>query len=78
MTCIIFAILGCLLGFAPVRSQRLTGFVIAVGVLFGYYITQNPFERLAQTGIILPFFAAFFPIALFIALIFIVKKVKDL
>ncbi|MBQ8476378.1 LptF/LptG family permease [bacterium] len=78
LTCILFAILGCLLGFAPPRSQRLIGFTIAVGIIFGYYITLPFFDLLAQKGVLPPFIAAVFPIILFIILIFIIKKAKDL
>lgn len=77
-TCILFAIIGCLLGFAPPRSQRLIGFTIAVGIIFGYYITLPFFDLLAQKGILPPLLAAGLPIILFILSIFIIKKVKDL
>ena len=78
LTCILFAIIGCLLGFAPPRSQRLIGFTIAVGIIFGYYITLPFFDLLAQKGVLPSFVAAGFPIVLFIISIFIIKKVKDL
>lgn len=78
LTCILFAIIGCMLGFSPPRSQRLIGFTIAVGIIFGYYITLPFFDLLAQKDIISPFMAASFPILLFIIVIFILKKVKDL
>jgi len=78
LTCILFAIIGCLLGFAPHRSQRLIGFTIAVGMIFAYYITLPFFDLLAEKSILPPFIAAVFPIILFIISIFIIKKVKDL
>ena len=78
LTCILFAIIGCMLGFAPPRSQRLVGFTVAVGMIFGYYITLPFFDLLAQKGIMAPFLAASFPMILFIISIFIIKKVKDL
>ena len=78
LTCILFAIIGCLLGFAPPRSQRLIGFTVAVGMIFGYYITLPFFDLLAQKGVIPSFLAAGFPIILFGISIFIIKKVKDL
>lgn len=78
LTCILFAIIGCMLGFAPPRSQRLVGFTIAVGMIFGYYITLPFFDLLAQKAILPPFIAAVFPIILFIISIFIIKKAKDL
>ena len=78
LTCILFAIIGCLLGFAPPRSQRLVGFTIAVGIIFGYYITLPFFDLLAQKAVLPPFIAASFPIILFLISIFIIKKAKDL
>ncbi len=78
LTCILFAIIGCLLGFAPPRSQRLIGFTIAVGMIFGYYITLPFFDLLAQKAVLPPFICAVLPIVLFIISIFIIKKVKDL
>ena len=78
LTCILFAIIGCMLGFAPPRSQRLVGFTIAVGMIFAYYITLPFFDLLAQKAILPPFIAASFPIILFIISIFIIKKAKDL
>ncbi len=78
LTCILFAIIGCLLGFAPPRSQRLIGFTIAVGMIFGYYITLPFFDLLAQKAVLPPFICAVLPIVLFIISIFVIKKAKDL
>ena len=78
LTCILFAIIGCLLGFSPPRSQRLVGFTVAVGMIFAYYITLPFFDLMAQKGVMTPFIAASFPIILFIGAIFIIKKYKDL
>lgn len=78
LTCILFAIIGCLLGFSPPRSQRLVGFTIGVGIIFAYYITLPFFELLAQKSVIPPFLAAAFPIIAFIFTIFAIKKAKDL
>ena len=78
LTCILFAIIGCMLGFSPPRSQRLIGFTIAVGMVFAYYITLPFFDMLAQKAVLTPFLAAAFPMILFITTIFIIKKVKDL
>ncbi len=78
LTCILFAIIGCLLGFSPPRSQRLIGFTIAVGMIFAYYITLPFFDLVAQKGVLPPFISAAFPIVLFIVSIFVIKKYKDL
>ncbi len=77
-TCVLFAILGALLGYAPPRSVRMVGFIIAAGLLFGYYITLPAFGVLAEKSILPPFICASFPTIVFIASIFIVKKNKDL
>ena len=78
LTCVIFAAIGCLLGFSPPRSQRLVGFTIAVGMIFAYYITLPFFDLLAQKGVLFPFLASAFPIIVFIAAIFVIKKARDL
>ena len=78
LTCIIFAAIGCLLGFSPPRSQRLVGFTVAVGMIFAYYITLPFFDLMAQKGVMWPFLAAAFPIIAFIVSIFMIKKIKDL
>jgi len=78
LTCILFAALGCLLGFSPPRSQRLIGFTVAVGVVFGYYITLPFFDLLAEKGVLFPIIAVSTPILLFLAAIFIIKKIRDL
>ncbi len=78
LTCILFAIIGCLLGFSPPRSQRLVGFTVAVGMVFAYYITLPFFDLLAQKGVLPPFLAASVPIIAFVISIFCIKKYKDL
>ncbi len=78
LTCVIFAAIGCLLGFSPPRSQRLVGFTIGVGMIFAYYITLPFFDLLAQKGVLFPFLAAAFPIIVFVAAIFVIKKARDL
>jgi lipopolysaccharide export LptBFGC system permease protein LptF len=76
--CILFAILGCLLGFSEPRYQRLIGFTIAVAIIFLYFITMPFFDMLAEKGIASPIFTAFIqPIAIFIFII-LLKKKKDL
>jgi len=78
LTCILFAAIGCLLGFSPPRSQRLIGFTIAVGMIFAYYITLPFFDLMAQKSVMPSFLAAAFPIIVFLISIFFIKKVKDL
>ncbi|MCD8024117.1 MAG: LptF/LptG family permease [Candidatus Gastranaerophilales bacterium] len=78
LTCILFAVIGCLLGFSPPRSQRLVGFTVAVGIVFAYYITLPFFDMLAQKGVLPPFLAASLPFLGFILAIVLIKKYKDL
>lgn len=76
--CVLFAIIGCLLGFSRPREQKLVNFVIGIGIVFGYYITLPFFDMCAEKGIMSPFITSSIqPIAILIA-IFIFKKLKDL
>lgn len=76
--CILFAVLGCLLGFSKPREQKLVNFVIGIGIVFGYYITLPFFDMCAEKGILSPFITSSIqPIAI-LAAIFIFKKVKDM
>ena len=76
--CVLFAVLGCLLGFSKPREQKLVNFVIGIGIVFGYYITLPFFDMCAEKGILSPYLTSSIqPIAIFIA-IFIFKKIKDL
>ena len=75
--CILFAILGSLLGFSRPREQKLVNFVIGIGIVFGYYITLPFFDMCAEKGILSPYITSSIqPIAILIA-IFIFKKIKD-
>ena len=76
--CILFAIIGCILGFSRPREQKLVNFVIGIGIVFAYYITLPFFDMCAEKGLLSPFITASIqPIAILIA-IFIFKKMKDL
>jgi len=78
LTCVLFAMIGCLLGFAPPRSVRLVGFTLAVGLIFAYYITLPFFDLMAEKGVMWPFMSAALPIVGFVVVIFVAKKMKDL
>ena len=78
LNCVLFAILGALLGYAPPRSVKYLGFVFAAVILFSYYITIPFFDVLASKSVLPPFVCAALPFAIFISLIFIIKKQKDL
>ena len=76
--CVLFAVLGSLLGFSRPREQKLVNFVIGIGIVFGYYITLPCFDMCAEKGILSPYLTSSIqPIAILIA-IFIFKKIKDL
>lgn len=76
--CIIFAILGCLLGFSKPREQKFIGMLIAVGVIFAYYITIPFFDLLAEKAILSPWIASMIAPFASIVLIVLMKKLKDL
>ena len=76
--CILFAIAGCLLGFSKPREQKFIGMLIAVGVIFAYYITIPFFDLLAEKSILSPWITSMIPPVSITALIFILKKMKDL
>lgn len=76
--CIVFAILGCLLGFSRPREQKFIGMLIAVGVIFAYYITIPFFDLLAEKAILSPYITALIAPIVAIALIVIIKRSKDL
>lgn len=78
LVCILLAVLGCLLGFSKPREQRLIGFTIAIGCIFGYYITLPFFDLLAEKGVIAPFFAAAIPPVAFLCAIIAFYKTRDL
>ena len=76
--CIVFAILGCILGFSKPREQKFIGMLIAVGVIFLYYITIPFFDLLAEKAILSPWIASMIVPVSAIALIVVLKKLKDL
>lgn len=76
--CILFAILGCLLGFSKPREQKFMGMLIAVGVIFAYYITIPFFDLLAEKAVLSPWITSMIAPAAAIILIVILKRTKDL
>lgn len=76
--CVLLAIMGCLLGFSKPREQRLIGFTIAIGCIFGYYITLPFFDLLAEKGALSPIICAAFPPLAFLGAIILFYKSKDL
>ena len=78
LICILFAILGCLLGFSKPREQRLIGFTIAIAIIFAYYITLPFFDLLAEKSILHPIISASIQPVLIAIFVYILKKHKDL
>ncbi len=76
--CVLFAILGCILGFSQPREQRLIGFTVAIVITFLYYITLPFTDMLAEKGILEPLTAAAIHPVLLIVVIILAKKIKDL
>lgn len=78
LSCIFLAILGCILGYARPREQRLYGFTSAVGVIFAYYILIPLLDLLAQKGVLFPIIAASVPFFIVIGAIFLSLKLKNI
>lgn len=78
LICILFAIMGCLLGFSKPREQRLVGFTIAIGTIFLYFITIPFFDLLAEKGVLPPLITAAVPPLAFLGAIWAFYKSKDL
>ena len=76
--CILFAIMGTLLGFSKPREQRLIGFTIAIGCIFLYYITLPFFDLLAEKNVLPPLITASFPPIAFLCCILAFYKSKEL
>ncbi len=57
----VFAFLGMPLGMQRVRSARLTGFSVAVGVFIAYYVIIKTLEALGDNGFIDPVIAVWAP-----------------
>ena len=78
LICIMFAVLGCLLGFSQPREQRLIGFTVAIAIVFSYYITLPFFDLLAEKRVMPPYLTASIQPLAILAAMYIVKKIKDL
>ena len=78
LMCVVFAILGCLLGYSNPREQRVIGFTIAVGIIFLYFMSLPFFNLMAEKSILSPYITATIqPIAIGF-LIYFYKKHKGL
>ena len=75
--CMLFAIIGALLGFSKPREQKLIGFTIAIGCIFAYYITLPFFDLMAEKGILPPLITASLPPVCFLIAIVAFYKSRD-
>lgn len=78
LICVLFAILGCLLGFSQPREQRLIGFTIAIAIVFSYYITLPFFDMLAEKRVLSPYITSTIQPLAILVVAYILKKIKDL
>ena len=78
MVCLLMAVLGCLLGFSKPREQKFIGMIIAIGMIFLYYVTLPFFDLLAEKGILSPYITSTLPILAFMYAINVFYKLKDL
>ena len=76
--CVALALLGVILGFSKPREQRVIGFTIAIGCVFGYYITLPFFDLLAEKGVLPPILTATLPLIAFIIAICFFYKSKEI
>lgn len=59
--CVIFGLVGSVMGSIPQRTGRGTSFGISVVVIFSYYLLLSVCGALAQAGILSPFIGAWLP-----------------
>lgn len=63
--CLVFGLIGSSLGVRPnSRTSRGQGFGISVLLIFGYYLLMSVFSSLGIKGTLLPFIAAWMPVAI--------------
>jgi len=59
--CLVFGLIGAVLGTRPQRTGRATSFGISVVIIFTYYLVQFISEALGLSSILSPFMAAWLP-----------------
>ncbi|MEO1691166.1 MAG: LptF/LptG family permease [Cyanobacteria bacterium J06631_6] len=59
--CLVFAMIGAVLGVQPQDSGKATSFGICIGLIFGYYLLSFISQSLGISGAIAPWFAAWLP-----------------
>ena len=78
LMCVVFAILGCLLGYCNPREQRLIGFTAAVAIIFLYFMSMPFFNLMAEKSILNPWITASVQPFVLIFVIYFYKKYKGL
>jgi lipopolysaccharide export system permease protein len=59
--CLVFGVVGSVLGSRPQQMSRATSFGLSVGIIFGYYLLGFLLGSFGTIGIFSPFIAAWFP-----------------
>lgn len=59
--CLVFALIGTVLGIRPQNSSKATSFGICVGLIFGYYLLSFISQSLGISGVVPPWLAAWLP-----------------
>ncbi|MGF1590932.1 MAG: LptF/LptG family permease [Pleurocapsa sp.] len=59
--CLVFALIGAVLGVQPQDSGKATSFGICIGLIFGYYLLSFISQSLGISGVVPPWLAAWLP-----------------
>lgn len=59
--CLVFALIGAVLGVQPQDSGKATSFGICIGLIFGYYLLSFICQSLGISGVVTPWLAAWLP-----------------
>ena len=59
--CLVFALIGAVLGVRPQNSSKATGFGICIALIFGYYLLSFISQSLGVSGVLPPWLAAWLP-----------------
>jgi lipopolysaccharide export system permease protein len=65
--CVVFSLLGAVMGIRPQRTSKATSFGVSVLLIFGYYVIMFVAAALGESGVISPFLAGWFPLILGLA-----------
>lgn len=59
--CLVFGLIGAVLGVRPQNSSKATGFGICIALIFGYYLLSFISQSLGVSGVLPPWLAAWLP-----------------